>query len=232
MSDIVLKDRNGNPVTYSGVSGVNMRLADGSEQTFAAGKPVQKQIELDFTKAVYNDTLYVSPDDGELFSLVTIPKPENLVPDVIMEGVDIAGIVGTMVAGGGGDIKIATGTTGGTTGKTVTHNLGVVPDIVLVFVQASSATIGGVYSIHAAIGFSTAFIAKNPGIPPNFLSYMKSSSVAWTLNGTTPIDGSMTSSVGYIRSANTTSFYVGNTGSYPRLQSDKTYRWVAIGGLT
>lgn len=231
MAEIVLKDRNGSPITYSGVSGVNLRLTDGSEQTFATGKPVHKTIDLDFSNT-YEGYTYVSPADGELFSLVMIKKPEMLVPGNIAEGVNIAGIVGTLVGGGGGDIKIATGTITGATVKTVYHTLGVVPDIVLVFVQASNTSIGGVYSMHCAIGFSTAFIEANPDITPSFLSYMYSASVAKTLNSTIPIDGSHGNAVGFIRGANNSSFSVGNSGNYPRLQSNKTYQWVAIGGLT
>lgn len=41
----------------------------------------------------------IVPNDNEVFSKVTIPKPDTLVPENIAEGVDVAGVTGTFVGG-------------------------------------------------------------------------------------------------------------------------------------
>lgn len=94
---------------------------------------VGKSIDLDFSSG----DMVVTPESGKAFNQVSIPQPENLIPDNIAEGVDIAGIIGTLAAGGGGGaVKIAGGSlTGGSSVKTITHNLGVNPDIFLLWVN-------------------------------------------------------------------------------------------------
>lgn len=57
-------------------------------------------IAVDFT----NGNQTISAPDGYLVESAIIQKPANLVPENIMSGVDIAGIVGTAVAGGGGTL--------------------------------------------------------------------------------------------------------------------------------
>lgn len=42
----------------------------------------------------------VTPSEGKLLSQVTIEKPDTLIPENIAEGIDIAGITGTLAAGG------------------------------------------------------------------------------------------------------------------------------------
>ena len=59
---------------------------------------VETEVALDFS----NGDMEVIPEDDKAFSKVDILKPENLVPENIAEGVDIAGIVGTLAVGGGG----------------------------------------------------------------------------------------------------------------------------------
>ena len=55
-------------------------------------------IALDFR----NGNQKITADEGYLVKSAVIEKPSNLVPENIMSGVDIAGIVGSAVAGGGG----------------------------------------------------------------------------------------------------------------------------------
>lgn len=45
----------------------------------------------------------VTPTEGKLLSEVTVQKPETLVPENIAKDVDIAGVVGTLETGGGGE---------------------------------------------------------------------------------------------------------------------------------
>ena len=101
MPDIVLKDRDGNAIEHTGVESINLKTVDGGTKEFvdldSVPQPIEKTIGLDFSSG----NMEVSPGSGQVFSKVNIPKPGNLEPDKIAEGVDIAGIVGTLVAGGG-----------------------------------------------------------------------------------------------------------------------------------
>lgn len=75
----------------------------------------------------------VTPNDGYMFSEVTVEKPSALIPENIAEGVDVAGIIGTLAAGGGGGGgAFSSGTFTGDPGTNgaITHGLGVVPDVI------------------------------------------------------------------------------------------------------
>lgn len=50
--------------------------------------------------AMANGDQIIEPSEGKALSKVTVTKPETLVPENIAEGVDIAGIIGTLVTGG------------------------------------------------------------------------------------------------------------------------------------
>lgn len=160
MADIVLRDRNGNPLNFYGAEYLDVLSPDGSELPYAVYDPEtltpenlvdgvkvgdvvgtmtvpdvveNVPIALDFTGG--NQT--ITAPDGALVKSAIIQKPDNLRPANIAEGVDIAGIIGTLVSGGGGNPKVATGTFYGNGGtKNVVHNLGVTPDFVLVVCQA------------------------------------------------------------------------------------------------
>lgn len=63
----------------------------GVEGTFKGGNGVHKDIGPNFSEGDYT---VVPDDDNTLFSSVTVLKPDNLVPQNILNGVDIAGVVG------------------------------------------------------------------------------------------------------------------------------------------
>lgn len=167
MADVILKNRDGDDVTYSGVEAVKLVTADGGTQIFSKGQAVEGMVIVpDFSGgdqavtapegflvksgtiqkpdtltpnnirdgvtvagvegAFIGDTeeaivaLDMAAGDqvieptaaGKVLSSVTVQKPETLVPENIAEGVDIAGIVGTLAAGGGGgsgDWNVAVG---------------------------------------------------------------------------------------------------------------------------
>jgi hypothetical protein len=98
--------------------------------------PVAKTVDLDFS----GGDMVVTPEEGKVFSSLNIPAPENLIPQNIAEGVNIAGIIGAMVAGAGGpEVRIASGSFSGIrTPYTVEHNLGVIPDFVISYGLMSS----------------------------------------------------------------------------------------------
>lgn len=70
-----------------------------------------------------------------------IQKPETLIPENIAEGVDIAGIIGTLAAGGG-NVKINAGTFTPTDGWSdkIEHGLGVIPDVFVIMLAKSGNT--------------------------------------------------------------------------------------------
>ena len=102
MADIVLRDRNGNQVEYPGVESIKLNTVGGDTKEFidpdTVPQAVEKTIDPDFSTG----DMEVIPEEGQVFSKVGISKPDNLIPGNIAEGVDIAGIVGTLAASGGG----------------------------------------------------------------------------------------------------------------------------------
>lgn len=126
MDSIVLRDRNGKEINYHGIDYLNVKTPDGETQGYAAYDPetlvpenlvsgvvvgdvegalevpqaVETTIDPDFSAG----NMEVVPADGQVFSKVSIPKPANLLPENIAEGVDIAGVIGTLESGGGGGV--------------------------------------------------------------------------------------------------------------------------------
>ena len=127
MDSIVLRDRNGKEINYHGIDYLNVKTPDGETQGYAAYDPetlvpenlvsgvkvgdvegalevpqaVETTIDPDFSAG----DMEVVPEDGKVFSKAIIQKPETLVPENIAEGVNVAGIVGALSAGGSGGGK-------------------------------------------------------------------------------------------------------------------------------
>ena len=75
----------------------------GNINSIDTSKPEEtKEVLLDFSSG----DMEVVPTTGKVFSKITIPQPENLLPENIAEGVNVAGIVGVLAAGGGGSSDI------------------------------------------------------------------------------------------------------------------------------
>lgn len=77
---------------------VNVNVPSKEEQS--------KSVELDFAAG----DMAVTPDSGKVLSVVNIAKPATLISENIAEGVEIAGVVGTHVGGGGAaaDVRYVT----------------------------------------------------------------------------------------------------------------------------
>lgn len=91
---IVLKDRNGNNVAYYGIETVTFdTTTEGKQQTFTKGIKEDKTVALDMAAG----DLVVEPDADKLFGKVTVTKPETLTPENIRNGVEIGGILGTLI---------------------------------------------------------------------------------------------------------------------------------------
>lgn len=217
MPDIVLKDRDGNPVTHEGVNAMKVLLADGTEQIMTPGEAEEKTVALDFSEG----DMEVLPEDGKLFTAVDILKPETLVPANIAEGVDIAGIIGTLK--GGGSAKVASGSTlGSQLGKVVTHGLGIVPDFVVVFSTFASNNYGLFF-----FGQSEAFAAVS-GIDYKQCGWKTYSAKLATIYVSSEAMDTATSGVVY--DVNEQTFKFGSSG----IMSLYAYvhYWIAVGGLT
>lgn len=91
--DIVLYDRNGEPVTYEGIETITTDTpVDGERATFIYGTLLSGfEIGLNLK----NGDQKINVPDGNLIKEATVNKPETLVPENILAGVEIAGIVGT-----------------------------------------------------------------------------------------------------------------------------------------
>ena len=99
---IVVKDRYGEDITHTGASAIRVKTLDGNTKDFIDSNlipdPVGREVQLDFT----NGDMEVNPEEGTVFSNVTIRQPENLVSENIAEGTIVAGIKGSHKGGGGG----------------------------------------------------------------------------------------------------------------------------------
>lgn len=132
-------------------------LADGSGNVpFSYGVTASETVALDFS----GGDMTITPAAGQVLSGLTIPKPETLIPENIKEGVNIAGILGTLAASGSKNVKIETGQFAeNLSGKwtSTTYTLGVTPDIVIASGKAKSVATNGLYM---AIAYSTKFAQK------------------------------------------------------------------------
>lgn len=187
MSDIVLKDRNGNPVEYPGVDIIKVNTV-GGVQGYAAF------------------------------------DPETLIPENIVEGVQIGNIIGALKVGG--SAKIASGAdTQNSQIRTIEHNLGVVPDIIVVL-HGTSGTTSSSY-LAFAVGHTAAFTEIAMGSAAAFEWYAKHGVITQLAMADIAAGNPTT---GPIYAADETKFTIGTSDL--KLTSGDQYRWFAIGGLT
>lgn len=96
---LVLLDNQGIEQHFTGVKGLKVLTTGGAEQTFIAGEAVEKTVNLDFS----GGDMEVIPEDGTLYKKVTVPQPLTLVPENIAKDVNVAGVIGTLSGGSGGE---------------------------------------------------------------------------------------------------------------------------------
>lgn len=167
--------------------------------------------------------MLILPSDGKLLESVTVEKPETLIPDNVAMGVTIAGIVGSL--SGAAEIKAATGqtTTTYSATATITHGLGVVPDIIIIYYTASANN----NRVYYSFGISKKLAQKS-----NVTGYLK---FAFGYYGSTftqnhreeGIEESI-AGAGNIFNANEDTFSISLTSSF---QLYRYSNWLAIGGL-
>lgn len=228
MADIVLRDRNGATVEYPGVERVKMNTVNGETVEFVDSATVPGILEdlpiaLDFSGG--NQEI-VAPD-GFVVKSAIIQLPKNLIPENIPKDMDIAGIIGTR-ADGGGSGKVAYGVFKPTVKQpnTITHDLGMLPDLVLVCI-APRAYPNKYYS-ELVFAVSEAFSTLNGGIQSN-RTYSTTSDYGDTKRNQvgTFVENTYTGSGYGICNANETSFTIRNN-----LDTAYKYLWIAVAGLT
>lgn len=191
-----------------------------------------------------NGNQTVLPSEGKVLSSVTIEKPATLLPENIADGVDIAGIIGTLAAGGGGgDIKFyhmdCNPTSDGCFEDSfvITHNMGVVPDIAIIFAYDPSA----IAKAKAIVGtsFSKAFndLATASGSAPYgvrcYNAYKDASSGLPKADVSKHwMDDAKTSWTYAFYHANAETVSVGRCFAGQGLDTSQTYYIYLIGGLT
>lgn len=224
--NVVVKDRNADPVEYTGISGVRLFNASGEAEEFvhasliptAEAKEVT-QDELDFSTGA----IVLEPEKGKQWSKVTIPVPDNLEQENISEGVKVAGIVGILAGGGAADAWLyANGSFKATQSvETITHGLGVVPDIIMVW---SSTAITAMTSLLHAVSFSEAAIAA---LNTPYPCQVCSPNIA--MNSKNPLSATISAKYGYAQNATENTFTVG--GTTIKMETNVYYDWIAIGGI-
>ena len=97
MTKITLYDHGGNTDNYDIGKGIRLVTENGTTQDFFPGNAEELTVDLDFSSG----DMVIEPSDTTVYEKVSIPKPANLIPENIAEGAEIAGVVGTLVGGGG-----------------------------------------------------------------------------------------------------------------------------------
>lgn len=105
-ADIVVKDRNGNDVTHEGARRIRVRTDNDGTKEFLDTDLIPEAVETSVTLDFSSGDMQIVPSDGEVFSGVSIQKPSLLLPSNIADGIEIAGITGTMKAGASGTERI------------------------------------------------------------------------------------------------------------------------------
>lgn len=187
-------------------------------------------IGLDFTEGNQR----IEAPDGTLVKSAVLLKPDNLKPENIAEGVDIAGIIGTFASGGGGSggemlLKTGSWKPADETVQTIEHGLGVVPDFVLVHcnttAQLSALPEGKSYIL---MGGGTTSALADKGLR-SFYALYKDGYLTVGRYGMHDLAGNE-EWLGIPYGATATTFNVGASpsGEGVPLMPDKTYYWVAI----
>lgn len=224
---IVLKDRDGNPVTHYPTGGIRLPMSDGSTSLFVNADDVPKSVSVTINPDFTGDKdMTVVPETGTQFSEVIVKKPELLIPKNIAKGITIAGILGELA--GGAELKIASGVYRPpafmTQATTIAHNLGVIPNIIIV--SATFITSSTTAYLQRAVGF------RIPGVQNQIFGYTMGSVQSFNRSYTS-ITAEADNPIAY---ANETSFRMGSTG-YPlaplssSAPTGQGYSWYAIGGL-
>lgn len=224
---VVLQDYAGGERAYFDVERLAVPSTDGNIREYVHSslipEAVEKTLELNFE----NGPMEVLPELGKVFSKLLIPVPDGLASANIADGVTVAGIPGSHKGGGGsGSYKFFSGSFDATSKiQTVTHNCGVVPDILIGY-------LGGIPSNGVAF-FCVAFSQKfYNGAGGGYLSqvvFVMSSGGSLSSGSDIGMDNPITgyyADYGGIRNVDEKTFTFG--GSTYGLKIGEFYQWVAV----
>ena len=182
----------------------------------------------------FDGDMVLEPSEGKYLAKATVQKPDTLIPENIAEGVDIAGIVGVLSAGGS-SVKISSGTfsTTSTSGSniTITHDLGVIPDLLIAFPLSGGSTPYNKKNHLIMIAMGDAFA-------DTYAQGVKQVKAYNTTNGTTTVimankERSITQTVlpdyAYMGNATETTFSFGYIAAST---NPRVFLWIAIAGLS
>ena len=203
-------------------SGGDMDVAAGIGELIRSAiiKDPTEEVIVDLNMA-NGDQIIVPTTEGKVISKVTVRKPDTFIEENIADGVNIAGIIGALAAGGGG-AKIAFGSVVGEDNlHTITHGLGIKPDIILGGIDGSSTMPTTTFKFLYACGWSNELASLVGSTAKGWYCRHQSSS---TLVTTT------TSEFGLFTPVDANTFQFGNNSQ--KLISGIKYLWIAIGGLT
>lgn len=172
------------------------------------------EIPLDFSSG----NQVIDAGDGYVVKSATLLKPENLIPENIANGVNIAGVIGAL-AGGGGDIKAVSKTFSAiSSAQTLTHGLGKVPDIIIAGTNTYSTG-----TLVYMVGFSGAMMTKF-----NLSTQMVANSAGSLVKLALGSGIESTGAYGLSHATENT-FKVGNIYNFP---NNSSCWYIAIAGLT
>ena len=169
---------------------------------------------------------------SDLFAAIAAAIREKNGESGTMKPADFPSKISAIPVGTGGnkDLVFATDQVSvtSTSAMTIEHGLGVVPDIVVVFVcgfqpNITLSTADGAYT--GEIGFSSAAIAQ--GMQRKI--YISNGSNVGPTIGVESEDSGL-DTIGCVRKANVSTFTLGGSGPWP-LKAGAYYHWVAIGNV-
>lgn len=175
-------------------------------------------VTLDFS----GGDMVVEPTEGKLLSKVDIPKPDTLIPENIAKDVMIAGILGTHEGEGGGvesKFAVKSGSFKATVDgvQTITHELGVPPEIMFLYTSSTPGTSG----IICLNGYCEKIKAEQ-------VVELNTSSGSMFISFTFGVDND-SYSYGQFKNVNPVTFDVG--GGTAQITTGITYYWTVIGGV-
>lgn len=146
--DTLIPENIRNGITIGGIDGTYI------------GETEETTVELDLADG---DQIVSPPTEGKALSKVTIQKPETLLPENILKNVVIAGVRGSYEVL---PKQVASGTftpTAAESTVTVTHNLGMIPDIVFISAINPTVTVNGLrHAVSMSNGLAKAVGEDNP----------------------------------------------------------------------
>lgn len=184
-----------------------------------------EEVTVDLNMADGNQTVEPSAE-GKVLSKVNIIKPDTLIPANIAEGVDIAGIIGTLAAGGGAAVAAGTFKPTSAGMYTLEHGLGVTPDLVFIYALSGSSASGTNYITKLLAISAKLKELSGWGYYHGWGNYQNGSSSA-NFSPQAGIETSETSA--QIHDANASNVTIGTSSMKVNTW---TYHWLAIGGLT